>query len=73
MRGRARKREEGETEREGEGEERVKRARREHSIIRIDSVSDSARHLPPPYRGTSLIRNRPPPSDHHMTIGVVLL
>jgi len=26
-----------------------------------------------PYRGTSLIRNSPPPQDHHRTLGIVLL
>ena len=25
------------------------------------------------YRGTSLIRNRPPPYDHHRALGMVLL
>ena len=25
------------------------------------------------YRGTSLIRNRHPPSDHHMALGISLL
>ena len=25
------------------------------------------------YRGTSLIRNSPPPKDHHRTLGAVLL
>ena len=25
------------------------------------------------YRGTSLIRKRPPPEDHHMTLGIVLM
>ena len=32
---------------------------------------------PPPnnsvYRGTSLIRNNPPPYDHHRTLGIGLL
>ena len=28
---------------------------------------------PTPYRGTSLIRISPPPLDHHMTLGIVLL
>ena len=28
---------------------------------------------PCPYRGTSLIRNNPPPSDHHRALGLVLL
>ena len=27
----------------------------------------------PKYEGTSLIRNRPPPWDHHRTLGMVLL
>ena len=29
--------------------------------------------FPRVYRGISLIRNRPPPRDHHMTLGIVLL
>ena len=26
-----------------------------------------------PYRGTSLIRNQPPPSEHHRSLGICLL
>ena len=28
---------------------------------------------PKPYRGTSLIRNPPPPLEHHRSIGIVLI
>jgi len=30
-------------------------------------------HPPEPCRGTSLIRNRPPPEDHHRALGIFLL
>ena len=52
----------------------------------LNSLFEVALHLPPPEhappsrsgvregcRVTSLIRNSPPPEDHHRTLGIVLL
>jgi len=54
--------------------------RRGHSRIRTHHVRTHSRFrsvglnkLFVKYRGTSLIRNRPPPYEHHRALGMVLL
>ena len=44
----------------------------QHAKIR-ESCEDAKMQARFPYRGTSLIRNRPPPQDVHRALGIVLL
>ena len=49
------------------------RSRATFQIPTTFSTPDDFQHPQQLYRGISLIRNSPPPEDHHRTLGIVLL
>ena len=47
--------------------------KKKKKVVRLSRGSDRPGEAWQLYRGTSLIRNRPPPKDHHRNLGIVLL